>query len=112
MLEKPDQFRPGPPPGLTSDVWARDVVEIAAVGGEESTVRTAEQTDIARFWSVVGPASWSPLLRAVTTATRRWWGRRWAGRSASGPSAGTCARSAERGAARYEALRQPSGRAT
>ena len=40
-------------------------------GGKKSSVRTAEQTDIARFWSVVGPASWDPLLRAVAGAPGR-----------------------------------------
>ena len=41
------------------------------LGGKKSTVRTAEQTDIARFWTVVGPASWDPVLRAVAAAPGR-----------------------------------------
>jgi hypothetical protein len=45
-----DQFRPGPPPALTSEVWARDYNEIKAVGAKNSTTRTAAQTEIARFW--------------------------------------------------------------
>ena len=35
-----DQFRPGPPPALTSDTWARDYDEIKALGGKTSTQRT------------------------------------------------------------------------
>ena len=52
MLESPDQFRPGPPPSLSSDEWARDYNEVLLYGRSNSTVRTAEQTAIARFWSV------------------------------------------------------------
>lgn len=65
VLERGSQFRPGPPPALTSSDWARDCNEVKDLGGKSSTARTAEQTDIARFWTVVGPASWDPVLRAV-----------------------------------------------
>jgi hypothetical protein len=71
VLERGSQVRPGPPPALTSSEWVRDCKEIAEVGGKKSTARTAEQTDIARFWSVVGPASWDPVLRAVAAAPGR-----------------------------------------
>jgi hypothetical protein len=71
VLERPSQFRPGPPPALASGEWARDCGEVMDVGGKKSTVRTAEQTDIARFWTVVGPASWDPVLRAVAAAPGR-----------------------------------------
>jgi hypothetical protein len=71
VLERPSQFRPGPPPALTSAEWGRDCAEVMDAGGKKSTVRTAEQTDIARFWTVVGPASWDPVLRAVAAAPGR-----------------------------------------
>jgi PAP2 superfamily len=71
LLERPSQFRPGPPPALTSEQWARDCNEVREIGGLKSTVRTAEQTDIARFWTVVGPASWDPVLRAVAATPGR-----------------------------------------
>jgi len=71
LLERPAQFQPGPPPALTSPEWARDCEEIVDVGGKQSRTRTAEQTDIARFWAVVGPASWDPLLRGVAEAPGR-----------------------------------------
>lgn len=54
MLESPDQFRPGPPPDLTSNEWATEYNEMLRYGRRDSTVRTPEQTTIARFWS--GPA--------------------------------------------------------
>ncbi len=43
------QFRPEPPPALTSELYARDLNETKAIGGEISALRTAEQLDIARF---------------------------------------------------------------
>jgi hypothetical protein len=71
VLERGSQFRPGPPPALTSVEWGRDCMEIMDVGGKKSGLRTSEQTDVARFWSVVGPASWDPLLRAIAGAPGR-----------------------------------------
>jgi len=71
VLARPSQFRPGPPPALSSSEWARDCAEVMEVGGKKSAARTAEQTDIARFWGVVGPASWDPVLRAVAAAPGR-----------------------------------------
>jgi hypothetical protein len=71
ILERGSQVRPGPPPALTSGEWARDCDEVRDLGGKKSTVRTAEQTDIARFWTVVGPASWDPVLRALAGASGR-----------------------------------------
>lgn len=50
LLRSPDQFRPAPPPELTSKEWARAYNEIKEYGSATSTVRTDEQTEIARFW--------------------------------------------------------------
>jgi hypothetical protein len=59
------QFRPPPPPALISTTWTKDVNEIRELGSRTSTVRTAEQTNIGRFWFFVGPQTWSPILRQV-----------------------------------------------
>ncbi len=58
MLESPSQFRPGPPPALTSQTYTDDFNEVKAVGSATSTVRTPEQTDTARF---IAPSTF-PLL--------------------------------------------------
>jgi hypothetical protein len=50
LIRRPDQFRPAAPPALTSRQYARDYQEVAAYGSATSTVRTAEQTEIARFF--------------------------------------------------------------
>src|SRR6266850_4637228 len=65
VLTRADQFRPGPPPSLTSDTWTRDYNEIKAVGGKNSTVRTAEQTAIAKFWEATAPNVYWPVVRSV-----------------------------------------------
>ena len=65
IMERASQFRPAAPPDLTSDVWARDLQEVRALGSKNSTVRTAAQTEIARFWEDTRPLVYYPVLRAV-----------------------------------------------
>jgi hypothetical protein len=71
LLDRADQFRPGPPPSLTSAVWARDYNEIKALGGRQSTQRTAEQTAIARFWEARVPNVYLPVVLSVATTPGR-----------------------------------------
>lgn len=59
------QFRPAPPPALTGDTWARDYNEIKALGGRNSKARTAEQTEIARFWEYSLPPIYAGVVRSV-----------------------------------------------
>ena len=70
-MTRGDQFRPGPPPSLTSEAWARDYNEIKAIGGRTSTQRTPEQTAIAKFWEATAPAVYWPVARSVATAPGR-----------------------------------------
>lgn len=62
-----DQLRPGGPDDLTSRSYARDFDEVRRVGRIDSASRTAEQTDIARFWSDQGTAQWNRALRRIAT---------------------------------------------
>jgi hypothetical protein len=62
------QFRPAPPPTLDSEIWTRDVNEIRQLGGRNSTVRTAEQTAIGRFWFLTGARTYNPIVRQVAIA--------------------------------------------
>jgi hypothetical protein len=71
LMTTPDQFRPGPPPPLTSEVWARDYNEIKALGGKNSPHRTPEQTEIARFWEATLPPIYHGIVRSVATAPGR-----------------------------------------
>jgi PAP2 superfamily len=61
----PSQFRPGPPPDLKSEQWAKDYNEIKDLGEKNSTKRTAQQTEDARFWLTTGPLSTHPLERQI-----------------------------------------------
>jgi hypothetical protein len=65
VLTSGDQFRPAAPPALTSEVWARDYNEVKALGGTNSSQRSAAQTEIARFWEATQPVIYYPVARAV-----------------------------------------------
>jgi len=71
LMTSPTQFRPGPPPDLKSDVWARDYNEIKAIGRIKNSTRTAEQTAIATFWEATGASIYHGLVRAVTDSPGR-----------------------------------------
>jgi len=71
FMKSAAQFRPGPPPVLKSDLWARDYNEVKAVGSATSTVRTPEQTEIARFWATALPDIHLGLARSLATAPGR-----------------------------------------
>jgi VCPO second helical-bundle domain len=51
ILQSPDQFLPDPPPSLQSDEWVKAFNQIKAYGEANSSVRSEEQTRIAKFWS-------------------------------------------------------------
>ncbi len=71
VLAKPSQFRPGPPPELGSETWQNDLQEVKLLGGKNSTARTQEQTDIARFWEETRPLIYHPVVRAVANMPGR-----------------------------------------
>ncbi len=53
------QFQPPPPPRLHTHRYASDVNLLQRIGGLDSTARTVEQTEIARFWAY-GPGTATP----------------------------------------------------
>jgi hypothetical protein len=63
VLRKASQFRPPPPPPLKSAKYARDYNEVLLVGRSGSSMRTAEQSQIAQFWRGSPTALWNPILR-------------------------------------------------
>jgi PAP2 superfamily len=65
LLQRPDQFRPGPPPALASARWATDFNEMKSVGARDSKQRSAEQTEIGRFWDYSQPAIYHGVVRSV-----------------------------------------------
>lgn len=67
VMTSADQFRPGPPPQLSSSLYARDYNETKNLGGAKSTARTAAQTDAVKFWTQanLGPA-WQAAARQLS----------------------------------------------
>jgi hypothetical protein len=69
VLKSADQFRPGPPPELSSALYARDYNETKSLGGAKSTARTAEQTALVRFWPTPALAlGWQAAARQLAAA--------------------------------------------
>lgn len=66
-LRSGEQFRPDGPPALTSRRYARDYEEVMILGERLSVVRTAEQSEIARFWYEGSQAGWNRIARVVAS---------------------------------------------
>ena len=60
----PSKYRPGGPSLMTSDEYTADFVETRDYGRSNSTVRSAEQTDVAYFWS---ENTYNQLSRGLTS---------------------------------------------
>jgi hypothetical protein len=65
VLASAAQFRPDEGPDLTSGRYARDFNEVKEIGALVSATRTAEQTNIAKFWLASAALVWNPVLRQV-----------------------------------------------
>jgi hypothetical protein len=64
------QFRPGPPPALTSPEYAAAFNETKALGSVNSTARTADQTLVAGLWrqALSNHQVWNRIAQDVTVA--------------------------------------------
>jgi membrane-associated phospholipid phosphatase len=51
VLRSGRQFRPAPPPPVTSAAYAKALNEVKSLGQDVSTTRTADQTAAAKFWA-------------------------------------------------------------
>jgi hypothetical protein len=65
LLNRPDQFRPGPPPDLGSPEWAKQFEDVQRMGHADSPYRTAEQTEIARFWTTHAQAQYNTAYQQI-----------------------------------------------
>ena len=68
FLSSASQFRPGPPPDLTSAQYAADFNETKSLGGQNSSTRTAEQTQLALLWQATSVAGENAIARSVVPA--------------------------------------------
>lgn len=64
-LTSPARFRAAPPPALTSARYTRDYQEVKRLGAFANSARSAEQTDLAYFYSDNTPALWNRTLRGI-----------------------------------------------
>ncbi len=60
-IPRAGDFRPGPPPALTSSEYAAALNEVESLGASDSTARTPDQTQIAQFWSDSPGATATPV---------------------------------------------------
>jgi hypothetical protein len=66
VINFPAQFRPGPPPALTSALYAAEFNEVKSLGSAGSAVRTPDQTLSARFWQSANPAVfWDAVATSI-----------------------------------------------
>ena len=65
VLKRGDQFRAEGPPSLSSDEWAEDFDETRRLGSEDSSERTAEQTEIALCGAEPPLPMWNRVARTI-----------------------------------------------
>jgi hypothetical protein len=71
FLSSPSQILPPPPPALEGAVWAHDYNETKTLGAVNSSVRTSEQTEIARFWATALPEIHMGVIHSLARAPGR-----------------------------------------
>jgi hypothetical protein len=67
-LKSGNQLRPAAPYSLKSSQWVKDFNEVKKMGAKTGSARTAEQTEIAAFWALTGPATYNPVIRQLAAA--------------------------------------------
>lgn len=68
ILGSAAQFLPAPPPSLSSSTWVEAFNQIKKYGAADSTARTQEQTDIAKFWSANSIRQENRVVRDIAAA--------------------------------------------
>ena len=72
VLERRAQFRPPPPPALTSSAYAKAINEVrVARAGPTRSTRTEDQTQIARFWAAPIQNYWNEIAQTAALAHHR-----------------------------------------
>jgi PAP2 superfamily len=65
VLTSASQFRPVPPLDPKSARARAEIEEVRILGGKTSSVRTPEQSEIARYWYESSPQGWNRIARVV-----------------------------------------------
>lgn len=67
LLSNPQQFRPAPPPPVTSAEYATALNEVASLGRDSSTTRTPDETVAGKFWSATPIwITWNQVAQQLT----------------------------------------------
>jgi membrane-associated phospholipid phosphatase len=66
LMASGSQLRPPPPPAPGSAAAVRDYLEIVTVGAANSTTRTSDQSETARFWISTAPQLWNQIVQQQT----------------------------------------------
>src|SRR5688572_2520719 len=70
VLVSSSQFRPTPPLAPSSARARKEIEDVRVIGGKASSVRTTEQSEIARFWYESSPQGWNRIAREISVARR------------------------------------------
>lgn len=69
-LRRADQFRPPPPPALTSPKYAAAINEVKSLGAAQGSTRTPDQTQIGLFWNPPIWATWNRIAQSAALGHR------------------------------------------
>ena len=69
-LGRADQFRPGPPPALTSERYADALDEVQSVGVADSTSATPDEALTGRFWNGAIQNYWNEIAQTIAISQR------------------------------------------
>jgi PAP2 superfamily len=64
-LRQANQFRPPPPPALTSPQYAAAINEVKTLGTAQGSTRTPDQTQIGLFWNPPIWATWNRIAESA-----------------------------------------------
>jgi hypothetical protein len=65
VLKSSSQFRPAAPLAPASARARAEIEEVRAIGGKTSALRSAEQSEISRYWYESSPQGWNRITRVV-----------------------------------------------
>jgi hypothetical protein len=67
-LQSANQFRPGPPPSLTSDSYSNALNQIKSLGIVDSTTATSDEALTGRFWNGAIQNYWNEISQTLSLA--------------------------------------------
>jgi len=68
-LQSANQFRPGPPPALTSDAYSNALNQIKSLGIVDSTTATTDEALTGRFWNGAIQNYWNEISQTLSLAS-------------------------------------------